>query len=155
VKGIDRGFSPFRCLVLSYFLCAGLLVVPDPTHAQGIQPLLATYDMSTSVTKTGLITDLTWANTHCVLFFDVKGDDGAIMNWAIELTNPRTMIQMGVTPAILAPGKEVTVTFNPSTNVANRGLVRLLKMDDKVIFDAFKNPADLYDKPAPPPKKKK
>ena len=131
-------------------IVVGLFLFSSAAFAQqGVQPLLGTYDMSKSLTKTGTITDLTWSNPHCVLFFDAKNDDGTAVNWAIELSNPRTMIQMGATPPILMAGKQVTVTFNPATNASNRGLVRLVKMGDTVVFDAFKNAADLYDKPAP------
>jgi hypothetical protein len=134
-----------RNLGVAMAFVVGLLVFSGAAFAQEmtIQPLLGTYDMLKLNTKTGLITDLTWANTHCVLFFDAKNDDGKVVNWSIELTNPRTLIAMGVTPAALAAGKEVTVTFYPSIDGTNHGLVKLVKTGDKVVFDANKGPSEL------------
>jgi hypothetical protein len=131
-------------------MAAGLALISAAAFAQsGVGAMLGTYDNSKTLTQTGVITDLTWANPHCVLFIDVKGADGKVVNWAIELSNPRTMIAWGATPAVLAAGKEITVILSPSTTEANHGLVRLLKSGDKEVFNAFKDPVNLYAKQAP------
>ena len=133
---------------------AGSLGAPRAARAQAITPLLSTYDSSKTVTRTGLITDLTWANTHCVLFVDAKGDDGKNTNLAIELTNPRTLIMLNVIPpVVLLPGAPITVSFSPSTESPNKGLVKTLSMNGKVIFDASHIQAEIDDQYDYKPKK--
>lgn len=133
----------------TFFIYMGMMAAlpgfAGAARAQGIQPLLATYDANKSVTRTGTITELTWANTHCVLFIDTKSDDGKPVNVAIEMTNPRTLIALHVTPVTLQPGKEVSVVYSPSTDPPNRGLVRTLSMNGKLLFDASKLNSELQE----------
>jgi hypothetical protein len=92
------------------------------------------YDTATSVTKAGTVTHLQWTNPHCQIYFDVKNPDGSVTNWGIEMTNPRALVRRGVNPASFPQGKLVEITFNPSRSGANRGLVREIKVDGKVIL---------------------
>jgi hypothetical protein len=131
--------EPVRKMIPILYLAFGLLLFAGGAFAQN-----KTYssDSASAVTKTGVVTDLVWANPRCIVSMDVKGDNGGIVNLSIELTNPRTLIRFGVIPATLPEGKEVTVTFSPSTSEANRGLIKELKIDGKVVFDMEKAIAD-------------
>ena len=104
------------------------------------------YDTANPITKTGVVTHLQWTNPHCQVYFDVKESDGKTVNWGIEMTNPRSLVRMGVTPAMFPEGRTVTITFSPSRSGANRGLIKQVVIDGKTMFDERKVLDDLYAK---------
>ena len=64
------------------------------------------------MTKQGVVTHLQWTNPHCQIYFDVKEADGSVVNWGIEMTNPRALVNMGITPNLFPEGKTVEITFS-------------------------------------------
>ena len=64
-----------------------------------------------SVTVKGTVTDWTWGNPHCFVKFDVKDDQGNVVHWVAETSNPSDMIDRGWTKKSLTPGDEMTVTM--------------------------------------------
>ena len=114
-------------------LFAGLVMAC--TSALAHHGFQVAYDTASPVTKTGTVTHLQWTNPHCQVYMDVKNPDGSVTNWGIEMTNPRSLVRMGITPAMFPEGKVVEITFSPSRSGANRGLVRQVKVDGKPMFD--------------------
>jgi hypothetical protein len=82
-------------------------------HGTGIS-----YDESKVSTVKGVITKFAWANPHSQLYFDVKDAKGNVEHWAAEMRAPGNLIAGGYSRKALldklAPGKEVTVSGNPS-----------------------------------------
>jgi hypothetical protein len=114
------------------FLVLGLLIACGPLFAHhGYQ---VAYDTSSPLTKTGTVTHLQWTNPHCQVYFDVKEKNGKTVNWGIEMTNPRALIRRGVNPALFPEGRVLEITFSPSRSGANRGLVKEIKIDGKVVL---------------------
>ena len=76
------------------------------------------YDMNKAIDVKGVITKFEWINPHSQLYFDVKDKDGNTVTWAAEMRAPGNLIAEGYTRKELLeklkPGKEVTVTGNPS-----------------------------------------
>lgn len=94
----------------------GLLVVSFPVfahHGTGIS-----YDENKVSTQKGVITKFAWANPHSQLYFDVTDAKGNVEHWAAEMRAPGNLIASGYTRRALldklAPGKQVTVSGNPS-----------------------------------------
>ena len=61
----------------------------------------------------GTVTQWIWANPHTFLQFDVKGDDGQVVHWVVEASNPPDMQNRGWTNRSFKAGDEVTVTVRP------------------------------------------
>ena len=121
-----------RKVVMFSVLAAGLLMASGAAFAHhGYQ---VAYDTANSITKTGIVTHLQWTNPHCQVYMDVKNADGSVTNWGIEMTNPRALIRRGVNPALFPEGKIIEITFSPSRSGVNRGLVKEVKIDGKVIL---------------------
>ena len=61
----------------------------------------------------GVVTQWIWANPHTFLQFDVKGEDGQVVHWVVEASNPPDMQNRGWTNKSFKAGDEVTVTVRP------------------------------------------
>ena len=103
-----------RTLILGVIV--SLLVMSIPVlahHGTGIS-----YDEAKVSTVKGVITKFAWANPHSQLYFDVKDAKGNVEHWAAEMRAPGNLIAGGYTRRglleKLAPGKEITVSGNPS-----------------------------------------
>jgi hypothetical protein len=68
------------------------------------------------LTLKGTVTEWYWSNPHCLLQFDVKGDDGKVVHWIGETQNPVTMVNGGWSKQSFKPGDQVTVTLEPTKN---------------------------------------
>ncbi len=57
----------------------------------------AAYDMTKTVTVTGTVVEMTMANPHSSLTFDVKDEKGNLDHWAIEFGTLRGLLSEGWT----------------------------------------------------------
>jgi hypothetical protein len=73
----------------------------------------AAFDVGKKLELKGTVTEWIWANPHCWLKFDVKGDDGKVVNWVAETTNSADMTEKGWSKFTFKAGDPVTVTLEP------------------------------------------
>jgi hypothetical protein len=71
----------------------------------------AAFENEKKVTLKGTVTEWLWSNPHCLLQFDVKGDDGKVVHWIGETQNPVSMTNVGWSKAAIKAGDDVTVTI--------------------------------------------
>jgi Family of unknown function (DUF6152) len=95
-----------------------LLAAPRPMAAHHGT---AGYDMTKTVTLTGTVKEFDWSNPHCVIYVDVKSDNGEVKHWILELAPPILMSRGGWTKNALKPGDQITVETHPSKNGAPIG----------------------------------
>ena len=69
---------------LAVFL-AGLALVAMAVPAVAHHAVGAEYDASKVVKLTGTVSKIEWTNPHARIYFDVKGDDGKVTTWNVEL----------------------------------------------------------------------
>ncbi len=62
------------------------------------------------MTVSGTVTDFSFLNPHCIVSFDVKGENGETEKWQGELTSPNHLIHAGWNSHSLKPGDKVTIT---------------------------------------------
>jgi hypothetical protein len=70
----------------------------------------AEFDAKQRITVKGVVTKVEWTNPHTYFYVDVKGERGAVVNWAFETAGPNTLARQGWSRQSLKAGDQVTVT---------------------------------------------
>jgi hypothetical protein len=82
VNSSNEALRRARGTLLSIIVCSGLgPVAPAIAH----HAFAAEYDSGQALDLSGVVTKAKWGNTHSWLYFDVKGTDGNVTNWGVEL----------------------------------------------------------------------
>lgn len=76
----------------------------------------AMFDMTTEVSITGTVTNYSYRNPHVFLYLDVRGDNGEVVSWAVEMSNIGNTERRGIYRSTFKIGDVVTVRLNPLTN---------------------------------------
>lgn len=75
------------------------------------------FDIDKKLTLKATVTDWVWANPHCWLKFDATDDNGRVVHWIAETSNPADMTNLGGwSKQAFKPGDHVTVTLQPVRN---------------------------------------
>jgi hypothetical protein len=108
--------------VRSCILSIGLAVaLPLAAH----HSFEAEYDFNKTMTITGTITKMEWMNPHAHFYVDVKGADGKVTNWNMELGALPVLIKQGWRKDSLKQGDTVTVEgFLPKDGTKAMGNAR-------------------------------
>ena len=101
-----------KTVVTLFALVAGLLIASRPVAAHHGAAAFEN-DPAKRLLLKGTVVQWIWANPHCFLQFDVKGEDGQPVRWVVETSNPPDMINRGWSIRSFKPGDEVTVTVRP------------------------------------------
>lgn len=97
-----------RLLILGLAVAAiGSLSAPLLAHHGG-----AAFDQSQTLTFSGTVTELQFANPHVLVYFDVT-KDGATEKWSGWLTAPNKLARAGWTKRTLNPGDQITIAGTP------------------------------------------
>ena len=91
--------------IQSFVVLVGLLAVSIPLVAHHGN---ASYDNKV-VTLKGTVTEWRWINPHVFLKVDVKGDDGKVVNWALETGSANALIRRGWKKTDLPAGTVLVV----------------------------------------------
>ena len=96
-------------------LVAALLVTSRGTVVSGHHSH-AMFDMTVEASITGTVVNFSYRNPHVYLYLDVKGADGAVARWAVEMSNIENMRTRGIVASTFRIGDVVTVKLNPLKN---------------------------------------
>ena len=106
----------------------------------------AAFENEKKVTLKGTVTEWLWSNPHCLLQFDVKGDDGKVVHWIGETQNPVSMTNVGWSKAAIKAGDEVTITILPVKNGMPLGrLVSVVLPNGKTLISGEGASKDVRD----------
>jgi len=101
-------------LIAALVLAIGSATVAIPLFAHHGT---AAFENGTKVTLSkAVVTEWLWSNPHCLLQFDVKGDDGKVVHWVGETQNPVSMTDRGWSRSAIKAGDEVTIVMLPVEN---------------------------------------
>ena len=106
-----------------FALACGLMMVCTPLFAHHGN---SAYDLSKTVTMKVTITKFEWSNPHTQVYFDSTDDNGNVVHWVAETTNPAMLARVGWSRDTLKTGDQVTAVVNP--NKAGVGIVYLEKV---------------------------
>lgn len=128
----------------------GFLVAVAGILLSAAAPLLAhhafsaEFDQSKPIKLSGEITKLEWTNPHAWLFIDVKGPDGKVVTWRLEMGAPIALLRAGWSRDDIKPGTAVTISgflARAGGPVGNAFQVRLPDGRDLFAASSLKNAA--------------
>ena len=76
----------------------------------------AAFENGKTMTLKGTVKSWTYMNPHCLLTFDVTGDEGKVVQWIVETQAPGIMYPAGYRKDSFKAGDEVTVVANVVKN---------------------------------------
>jgi hypothetical protein len=69
----------------------------------------AEYDATKTANVTGVVTKVEWVNPHAHIFLDVKGKDGTVENFELELGPPYALVRSGWKRDTVKIGDTITI----------------------------------------------
>ncbi|HMF96709.1 MAG TPA: DUF6152 family protein [Vicinamibacterales bacterium] len=69
----------------------------------------AEFDQNKPVMLEGSLTKADWTNPHAWIYIDVKGSDGKVVNWAIEMGPPNALLRRGWKKSSMQVGAVIKV----------------------------------------------
>ena len=99
---------------------------------------VAGYDTKSEVTLRGTVVEYNWKNPHVFVVWNVKDENGKVVQWIGEMNSPTSMIQVGMNRSSLKPGDEIVLVVNPSKTGNPLAIIRKINMaDGKLVVDRF------------------
>ena len=122
----------FATIITVFFLLA------SPAFAHHSDAALR---MDTVVTIEGIVTEYSLRNPHAYFTVDVvsedsAGEDGAPVEWSVQMPSSITMVRLGWDRDTLAIGDRVTVGINPARDGRSYGLIYSINKADGLIDKA-------------------
>jgi hypothetical protein len=118
-------------------MLAAAVALAAPMALVAHHSFAAEYDADKPVTLKGIVTKVEWTNPHARFYVDVKGTDGKVINWNLELASPNVLRRRGWQRDSLKVGDEVTVEGSAARDgsmMANARTVTLA--NGQGVFDA-------------------
>jgi hypothetical protein len=103
------------------------LGIATPVFAHHSQSM---FDLTQTITITGVVTEADWANPHTFYYMDVKGADGKTVSWAFEANAPNALNSVGWTETTVKEGDKVSFTGNPRKDGKPTMLVQGVTLKD-------------------------
>jgi hypothetical protein len=93
-------------------VAAGMLVLGTAmgtTSVQAHHSFAAEFDANKTIQITGIVTKVEWTNPHVWIYFNVRGEDGKMANWGVELGPPHLLQRRGWRRDTLQVGTSIDV----------------------------------------------
>ena len=81
----------------------------------------------------GIVTEYAWRNPHVLVFWNVKDDDGKVVEWTGEMASVTSMLADGLTKNSLKTGDDVIITVRTSKAGTPNSLIRSIKKADGTV----------------------
>jgi hypothetical protein len=111
-------------------LTAGAALLAAALPARAHHAFSAEFDEKKPVKLTGTVTKVEWINPHAWVHIDVKGSDGKVVPWMIEMGAPNTLFRRGWTKNSLPTGIQIVIGGFQAKDGANRANGRDITFSD-------------------------
>jgi uncharacterized membrane protein YgdD (TMEM256/DUF423 family) len=102
----------------------------------------AEFDPDRPVTLTGKVTEVKFSNPHAWIYIDVTGDDGKVVNWALEMSGANGLIRRGWRREDLPTGTVLMVEGWQARNATPTANIATVTFEDgRTLFAGSSNPA--------------
>jgi hypothetical protein len=102
----------------------------------------AEFDPDRPVTLTGKVTEVRFSNPHAWIYIDVTGDDGKVVNWALEMSGANGLIRRGWRREDLPTGTVLMVEGWQARNATPTANIATVTFEDgRTLFAGSSNPA--------------
>ena len=115
-------------IVVGLATALGFVAAAVPVFAH--HSFAAEFDGTKQITLTGMVTKVDWVNPHAYIYVDVKGDDGAVVNWAMETGAPNALYRQGWRKDDLKAGDTVTLEAFLAKDGSHTAAARNVKLPD-------------------------
>jgi Family of unknown function (DUF6152) len=108
----------------------------------------AEFDPDKPIKLTGKVTDMRWSNPHAWIYLDVTGDDGKVVNWALEMGGANALIRRGWRREDLPAGTVLVVEGWQARNATPTADIATVTFSDgRTLFAGSSNPAVVQPQP--------
>jgi hypothetical protein len=102
----------------------------------------AEFDPERPVKLTGKVTDIKFSNPHAWIYMDVTGDDGKVVNWALEMGGANALIRRGWRRDDLPAGTVLIIEGWQARNATPTANISAVTFEDgRRLFAGSSNPA--------------
>jgi Family of unknown function (DUF6152) len=107
---------------------AALLVFLSTISLLAHHNFRAEFDINAPFTVTGTVTKVEWTNPHAWFYVDVKDDERAVVNWALEMGSPNALMRAGWKRTSMNTGDAVKIEGYRSWDRKNTGNARAVTL---------------------------
>jgi hypothetical protein len=102
----------------------------------------AEFDPERPVKLTGKVTDIKFSNPHAWIYMDVTGEDGKVVNWALEMGGANALIRRGWRREDLPAGTVLIIEGWQARNATPTANISAVTFEDgRRLFAGSSNPA--------------
>src|SRR5450755_2361573 len=113
--------------LLAALVGLGVLVTTTPLSAHHSTTM---YNMAAPSTVTGTVKRFEWTNPHAYIYLEVKGEDGKVVEWEVEMMSLNHLILFGGSRDTEKEGDVITCTGGAAKSGAPAMLSSLVKLND-------------------------
>ena len=95
-------------------LMSAAAMAPWASVVHGHHSVAAGFDMNTTVTVTGTISEMEFINPHARMFFEVEGENGETQAWTVWFSSANNLFRRGWRADDLPVGATITVSGFPA-----------------------------------------
>jgi hypothetical protein len=106
-------------------LAALAFAIPASAHHSN-----AMYDPNAMTSVDGTVKEFNFTNPHSWIYVTVTDDSGAEIDWALETSSTRSLMERGWTPQTLNPGDRISATFRPMRDGSPGGELQSITLAD-------------------------
>ena len=103
---IPEGTQMKNRLLALFLVAIGFLLVSGPVLAHHGR---SNYDVTSTATVKGIVTEFEWVNPHALIHLDVTGENGNVEKWIAETNSPNTLSRQGWNRNTVKIGDEITL----------------------------------------------